>query len=93
MKEQHQSGSTGLDVEVAFIDDYPQKICELLNREASDNVPQVGTSAVLATKQDPQKFVMPAQVAVQNQQELSAAVQRSLEASVYGGIAVDESQL
>ena len=34
---------------------------------------------------------MPAQVAVWNQQELSAAVQRSLEASVYGGMAVDES--
>ena len=58
-----------------------------------NNVPQVGTSAVLATKQEQQKLVMLAQAAVQNQQEFSAAVQRSLEASVYDGIAVDESQL
>ena len=45
---------------------------------------------MLGTKQEPQKLVMPAQVAVQNQQELSAAVQRSLEAAVYGGMAVDK---
>ena len=65
---------------------------ELLDREASEgsnNVPQVGTSAVLATKQEPQKMVMPSQAAVHNQQELSAAVQRSQEASVYCGMAVD----
>ena len=36
---------------------------------------------------------MPAQAVVQNQQEVSVAVQRSLEASVYGGMAVDKSQL
>ena len=36
---------------------------------------------------------MPAQVVVQNQQELHAAVQRSLEDSVYGGNVVDKSQL
>ena len=36
---------------------------------------------------------MPVQALVQNQQELSAAVQRSLEASIYGGMRVDKSQL
>ena len=73
-----------------------KKMSELLDREVPKgikNIPQVGTSAMLATKQEPQKLVMPAKVAVQNQQELSAAVQRSLEASVYSGIAVDKSQL
>ena len=71
-----------------------QKTSKLFDREAPkgiNNVPQVGTSAVLATKQEPQKLMMLAQVAVQNQQALSAAEQRSLEASVYGGMAVDES--
>ena len=52
---------------------------------------KLGTSAVLATKQEPQKLMTPAQMAVQNQQELSAAVQRCLEASVCGGIAVEKS--
>ena len=36
---------------------------------------------------------MPAQAVAQNQQEVSVAVQRSLEASAYSGIAVDESQM
>ena len=96
VKEQHQSGNTELHVQIAFIDYYPQKMFELLDRKdpkGSTNVPQVGTSAVLGIKQEPQKLVMPAQAAVQNQQELSAAVQRSLEDSVYGGMAVDKSQL
>ena len=56
-----------------------------------NNVPQVGASAVLATKQMPGKLVTPAQVAAQNHQELSTADQRSLEASLFGGIAVDKS--
>ena len=59
-----------------------------------NNIPQVGTSAVLATKQEPQKLVMPAQVGcTESSRNCLPAVQRSLEASVYGGIAVDESQL
>ena len=36
---------------------------------------------------------MPAQATVQNQQEVSIAVQRSLEASAYGGVTVDENWL
>ena len=36
---------------------------------------------------------MSGQASVQSQQELSAAVQRSLEASVFGGMVVDKSQL
>ena len=44
-------------------------------------------------KQEPQKLVTPTQTAVQNQQELSAVVQGSMEASVYGSIAVDKCQL
>ena len=36
---------------------------------------------------------MPAQAAVQNQQEVSITVQRSLEASVYGGMTADENWL
>ena len=54
VKEQCQSGNTGLDFQVAFIDDYQCKMSELLDREAtkgSNNVSQVGRSAVLATKQ------------------------------------------
>ena len=87
-----------MDVHVAFIDDKKAltKMSELLDRDdlkGSNNIPWVGTPAVLTTKQELLKLMMPALVAVQNQQELSAAVQRSLEAFVYGGIAVDESQL
>ena len=66
----------------------------MLDKESSNGinyVPEVKTLAVLVTRQEPQKLVTPAQVAVQNQQELSAAVQRSLEASIYGGTAVDKS--
>ena len=73
-----------------------EKTSELLDIEASkgsNNVPQVGTSAVLATKQEPQKLMTQAKVAAQYQQALSAAVQRSLGASVYGSIEVDESLL
>ena len=81
-----------------------KKTSELLDREApndsnnvmmimmSNNVPQVGTSPVLATKQEPSKLVMPALEAVHNQQ-FSAAMQRSHKASVYDTMAVDESQL
>ena len=96
VKEQHQSGNTRLGVQVAFIDDYPWKTSELLDREVPkgrNNIPQVGISTALVIKQDPQKLVTPAQVAVQNQQELYAVVQRSLEAPVYGCMAVDKSQL
>ena len=74
-----------MDAQVAFVDEYPQEMSKLLNREApkgSNNIPQVGTSAVLEMKQEPQNLVMPAQVAVQNQQELSATEQRCQEASV-----------
>ena len=46
---------------------------------------------MLAVKQEPQNLVMPAQAVVQNQQDISAVVQRSLEATVYGGMAVDKS--
>ena len=55
---------------------------KLLDREVPKNskdVPQVETSAVLVIKQEPQNLVTPAQ----------AAVQRSLEASVYGSTVVD----
>ena len=48
---------------------------------------------MLAIKQEQQGLVIPAQAAVQTQQEVSVAVQRSLEASVCGGIITDESQL
>ena len=48
---------------------------------------------MLAIKQEPQDLIMPAQATVQNQQEVSVAVQRSLEASVYGSITADKSQL
>ena len=49
-----------------------EKHSELLDREVpkgSNNIPQVETSNVLVVKQEPQKLVMPGQVAVQNQQE------------------------
>ena len=94
VKEQHQSGNTRLDAQEALWMITHKKISKLLDREASkgsNNIPEVGTSVVLAIKQEPQKLITPVQVAIQNQQELSAAVQRSLEASVYGGMAVDES--
>ena len=51
----------------------------------------MATSAVLAIKQEAQGLVKLAQGAVQNQQEVSVAVQRSLKASVYGGMIIDES--
>ena len=35
MKEQHQSGNTGLGAQVAFMDAYPWKTSELLNIEVS----------------------------------------------------------
>ena len=69
-EEQCQSGNTRLDVQVAFVDDCPQQMSKLLDRVAPKgfhNIPQVGTSAVLVIKPQPQKLVMPAQVAVQNQ--------------------------
>ena len=84
------------ELQMAFMDDYSWRTSELVDREApkgSKYFLQVGTSAVLAVKQEPQNLVMPAQAAVQNQQEVSAAVHRSLEASVYGGMAVDKSWL
>ena len=90
-KEQHQSARTRLDVQVAFIDDYPRKTSELLDREApkgSNNVSQVGISAVLA-----KKVGNTSPSGCTESAELSTAMQRSLEASVYGGIAVDKSQL
>ena len=34
-EDQHQSGNTGFGGQVAFMDDYLQKISELLDREAS----------------------------------------------------------
>ena len=43
----------GLGTQVAFVDDYPQKTSELLDRETPEGnkgIPQVGTSAVLAIK-------------------------------------------
>ena len=70
------------------------KTSQLFDREApkySNNVLQVRTSAVLVIKQELQKLVLSAQATVQNEQELSAAMQRSLDAFVYGGMAVDES--
>ena len=69
---------------------------EMLDKEAPEcinNVPQVGASTVLVMKQESQKLMTLAQAAAHNQQELSTAVQRSLEASVYNSIAVDKSQL
>ena len=53
----------------------------------------MGASAVMAIKQEPQGLIMPAQAVVQNQQEVSVVVQRSLEASVYVGMTSDEDQL
>ena len=53
----------------------------------------MGTFAVLAIKQEPLSLIMPAQAAVQNQQEVFVVVQRSLEASVFGGIITDKSSL
>ena len=76
------------------MDDYLQKRSELLDREAqkgSNDVPQAGTSALLVIRQEPQNLAMPAQAAVQNQQEVSVVLQRIIEASVYGAMAVDES--
>ena len=93
---QPQAGSTRLGAQVAFMDDYTQKISELLDREAqegSKDIHQVGTLAVLAIKQEPQGLVMPAQAVVQNQQEVFVAVQGSLETSVYGGMTADERRL
>ena len=63
VKEQYQSGNTGFGGQVAFVDDYPLKMSELLDRETSkgsDDVSQVGTSAVLVIKQESQNLVMPA---------------------------------
>ena len=59
VKEQHQSVNTRLGAQVAFVDGYPCK--KLLNREASkgsNDIPQLGTSAVLAIEQEPQHFVI-----------------------------------
>ena len=55
-EEQSQTESTRFGAYVAFVDDYPQKMSELLDRETpegSRDVPQVGTSAVLAINQEP----------------------------------------
>ena len=46
---------------------------------------------MLAIKQDLKGLIMLVQAVVQNQQEVSVAVQRSLEASVYGGMTLDEN--
>ena len=96
VEEQHQSGNTEMGAQVEFVDDYLQKISELLDREAprgSKDVPQVGTSAVLVIKQEQQNLVMPVHAVVQNQQEVSVVVESCLEVSVYGGMAVDKTQL
>ena len=63
VKEQCHSGNTKWDAQVAFVDDYPQKASEMLDRKVPkgiNNVPEVGTSAMLATKQEPLKLVIPA---------------------------------
>ena len=85
VKGQCWSGDTKLDTKVAYVDDYPWKTSEMLDKGAPkcvNNIPQVGAWAVLVTKQEPWKLVTLAQVAAQNQQELSASVQRSLEVSM-----------
>ena len=67
---------------------------KLLDREAPEGskiIPPIGTSAVLATKQEPQGLIMPVQAVLQNQQEVSVVVQRSLEASMYDGMTSDEN--
>ena len=69
---------------------------KLLDREtpqSSKCIPRARTSAVLSIKQDPQDLIIPAQAAVQNQQEVSVAVWICLEASVYGSMTCDENQL
>ena len=92
MDVQPQSGSTGLGAQVGLMDDYPKK-SELLDRETPESgkdFPQVGTSAVLAMKQELQGLIMSVEAVVQNQQEVYLAVQRSLEASVYDGMTSDK---
>ena len=61
-------------------------------QEGNKDIPEMGTLPVLAIKQESQSLVMPAQAAVQNHQEVSVVVQRSLEVSVYGSIITDENQ-
>ena len=61
--------------------------------EGGKSIPQVGTSAVLVIKQGPESLTMSAQAVVLNQQEVTIAVQRSLEASVHHGMRADENQL
>ena len=81
VKEQPESGSTRLHAQVAFVDEYPLRTSELLDRETPEGnkgIPEAETSAVLTIKQEVQGLIMPAQAAVQNQQEVSVAVQRSL---------------
>ena len=62
-------------------------------QEISKDILQMGPLAVLAIKQEPQGLIMPMQAVVQNLQEVSVAVQGSLEASVCGGMVMDKSQL
>ena len=96
VEEQPQSESTRLGAQLAFVDDYPQETYNLLDRktpEGSKSIPPIRTPAVLAIKQESQGLIMPAQAAVQNQQEVSVMVQRSLDTSVYGGMTSDKSQL
>ena len=44
---------------------------------SNKDIPQMGTLAVLAIKQEPQGLLMPAQAAVQIQKEVSVVVERS----------------
>ena len=70
------------------------KTSKLLDRKTPKgikNIPPIGTSGVMAMKQEPQCLIMLAQAVVQNQLEVSVVVQGSLEASVYGGMSLDEN--
>ena len=94
MEEQPQPESTRLGAQVAFVDDYLQKMHKLLDRETpevSRSIAIIKTSAVLAIKQDPQGLIIPTQAAIEKQQEVSVVVHRSLEVSVYCSMKSEEN--
>ena len=70
------------------------KTSKLLDRKTPEGIKsilQIGTSAVMAIKQEAQCLIMLAQAVVQNQLEVSVVVQGNLEAPVYGGMTLDEN--
>ena len=71
------------------------RTAQILDQVKSPQIPGGNPAPVVSiipvVRQDPQGYVTPTQLVTQNQEELSAAVQKNLAASVYSGSMSDET--